>query len=185
MLSLVLALALTQAAEPTAPPASEPPLPAPTELPPEARLTPQPAPPPGPSMWTRSLLSTGAGMLGTGAALGISMLLIGQNPRFDPIFANAALGALLVTGAVFTVHEALGGRGEITLAFLACAVVTAGAAGLAIAIDPSRDVAPYVTSAIGAIPASIAAVIALEGTNPKPKRGVQLTVMPNGVSGTF
>lgn len=177
MLSLVLALALSQ---------SEPPLPPLTEPPPEARLVPQPEAPPPPSVLTRSLLSTGVGTLGGPAALGIAMLLVGSNPNFDAVFASAALAALLVTGGAFTLHEALGGRGEITLSFLACAVVMAGAAGIALAANPTREYAPYLTIGIGSLPAAAAAVLALEATSPAPrKRAIAITLTPTGVMGTF
>lgn len=166
MLSLLMALALSQA-----------------ELPPEARLIPPAAPPAPPSVVTRSLLATGGGALAGGASLGIALLLVGQNQRFDPTFATAALSALLITGVAFTIHEALGGRGEITLGFLLCAVVMAGAAGLAIAIDNTRELAPVLTMAIGSIPAAAAAVFGLEGTSPQARAKVQLT--PTGISGTF
>jgi hypothetical protein len=178
MLSLVLALALTQ---------SEPPLlPTPEEPPPEARLTPPPEAPPPPSPVTRSLLSAGGGTLGGPAALGIAMLLVGSNPRFDAVFASAALASLLITGVAFTIHQALGGRGEITLSFLACAALMAGAAGIALAANPQRDLAPYLTIGIGSIPAAIGATLALEGTSPAPrKRAIALTVTPVGVMGSF
>jgi len=166
MLSLFMALALSQA-----------------ELPPEARLTPTAAAPPPPSVVTRSLLATGGGALAGGASLGIALLLVGQNQRFDPTFATAALSALLITGVAFTVHEALGGRGEITLGFLLCAVVMAGAAGLAIAIDSTRELAPVLTMAIGSIPAAAAAVFGLEGTSPQARAKVR--VSPTGINGTF
>lgn len=180
MLSLVLALALSQSEPPLLPtdPMGEPP--------PEARLVPQPEPPPGPSVVTRSLLSTGGGSLGGPAALGIAMLLVGSNPRFDAVFASGALASLLITGVAFTLHQALGGRGEITLAFLACAALMAGAAGIALAANPTREYAPYLTIGIGSIPAAAAAVIALEGTSPAPrKRAIALSFTPTGVMGTF
>lgn len=168
MLSLILTLALSQA-----------------ELPPEARVTPQPQPRDPPSAVTRSLLATGGGALAGAASLGIAYLLIGQNERFDPTFATAALSSLLISGVAFTIHQALGGHGEIILSFLACAVVMAGAAGLAVAIDNSRSMAPILTVAIGSIPAAAAAVLVLEGTTPQSKSRVQVNVGPTGISGTF
>jgi hypothetical protein len=136
---------------------------------------------------TRSLLSGGGGALGGPAALAISMLLVGSNARLDPLFANAALASLLITGVAFTIHQALGGRGEITLSFLACAVAMAGAAGLAYAIDPERTVAPYLATAIGSLPAAAVAVLALEGTTPAPRQRarVALTFTGTGVAGRF
>jgi hypothetical protein len=168
MLSLVMALALSQAVP---------------ELPPEARVTPQPQAPAPPSVFTRSLLATGGGTLAGAASFGIAMLLVGQNQRFDPTFATAALSALLITGVAFTIHEALGGRGEITLGFLLCAVVMAGAAGLAFAIDDTHQLSPVLTMAIGSVPAAAAAVFGLEGTSPQARAKVQLT--PTGIRGTF
>lgn len=168
MLSLVLALALSQA-----------------EPPPEARLTPQPQPPAPPSAVTRSLLATGGGTLAGAASLGIALLLVGQNTRFDATFATAALSSLLITGVAFTIHQALGGRGEITLAFLACAVLMAGAAWLAVAIDNGHGLAPVLTMAIGSLPAAAGAVLALEGTTPQSKSRVQIALGPTGIRGSF
>jgi hypothetical protein len=169
MLALALTLALSQ-----------------SELP-EARVIPGPPEAIVPSVLTRSLLATSAGTLAGPVSLGIALLLVGQNERFDPTFATAALSSLLVTGAAFTIHQMLGGRGEITLGFLLCAAVMAGAGGLASAINPSRDVAPILVVAIGSLPAAAAAVLGLEGTSPqqKPKARLAMTFAPNGVSGTF
>lgn len=171
MLSLVLALALSQVE--------------PVEPPPETRLAPPVEAPAPPSVVTRTLLSTGGGALAGAAGLGIAMLLVGANPSFDSVFATAALSALLITGVSFTLHQALGGNGEITLAFLGCALLVAGAAGLALAINPTRDLAPYLLTAIGSIPAAAAAVIALEGTTPKAKPKPRVALAFNGVYGTF
>lgn len=176
MTSLVLMLALSQTGLlPDAQP----------EPPPEARLIPQPQAPEPPSVVTRSLLATGGGTLAGGAALGLSLLLVGQNANFDPTFATAALASLLITGVAFTIHEALGGRGEITLSFLLTAVMMAGAAVLATAIDASRPMAPILTAAIGSLPAAAAAVFGLEATSPKAKPRVAVSVGPTGISGTF
>jgi hypothetical protein len=171
MLSLALALALSQVE--------------PAEPPPETRLTPPAEAPAPPSVVTRTLLSTGGGALAGAAGLGIAMLLVGANPNFDAVFATAALSALLITGVSFTLHQALGGNGEITLAFLGCALLVAGATGLALAINPSRDIAPYLLTAIGSIPAAAGAVIALEGTTPQAKPKPRLAIAFNGVYGTF
>jgi hypothetical protein len=178
MVSLILALALAQ---------TEPPLvPTPEEPPPEARLIPPPEAPPPPSPVKRSLLSAGGGALGGPAALGIAMLLVGANPRFDSVFASGALASLLITGVAFTLHQALGGHGEITLSFLACAAIMAGSAAIALAANPGREIAPYLTIGIGSIPAAVAATLALEGTTPQPrKKAIALTVTPAGVMGTF
>lgn len=176
MTSLVLLLALSQTA----------PLPdALPELPPEARVTPQPRAPEPPSVVTRSLLATGGGTLAGGASLAIAILLVGSNPNFDPTFATAALSSLLITGVAFAIHEALGGRGEITLSFLLAAVVMAGAAGLAVAIEPNHNISPLLTAAIGSLPAAAAAVFGLEATSPKAKPRIAFAFGPTGVAGTF
>lgn len=180
MWSLVLALALSQTD--LRPPESAP---SPSELPPEARLTPQPEPPAPPSVFTRSVLATGAGTLAGGASLGIALLLVGGNVNFDPTFATAALASLLITGVAFTVHEALGGRGEITLSFLLSAVVMAGAAVLGTALDSERMMSAVLTAAIGSLPAAAAAVFGLEGTSPKVKSRVAVVFGPTGFRATF
>jgi hypothetical protein len=179
-LGLVLTLALAQVD-----PSPVDPVPAQNEPPPEARLTPPPPAPAGPSVLTRSLLSTGGGTLAGGAALGIGLLLVGGNPLFDPTFATAALSALLVTGVAFSIHAALGGKGEITLALLIASAVMAGAGLAATAITSDRLLAPVVVAAIGALPAAALATFGLEGTSPKPKTRVAISVAPNGVFATF
>ena len=176
MTSLVLLLALCQTG----------PLPdALPELPPEARVIPPPRAPEPPSVLTRSLLATGGSTLAGGASLAIAILLVGSNPNFDPTFATAALSSLMITGVAFAIHEALGGRGEITLSFLFAAVVMAGAAGLAVALEPSHNLSPILTAAIGSLPAAAAAVFGLEATSPKPKPRIAIGFGPTGVSGTF
>lgn len=179
-LSLVLVLALSQAD--LRPPDSAP---SPTELPPEARLTPRPPPPAPPSVFARSLLATGGGTLAGGASLGIALLLVGTNPNFDPTFATAALASLLITGVAFTIHEALGGRGEVTLSFLLTAVVMAGAAGIATALDSGRTMGPVLTAVIGSLPAAAAAVFGLEATSPKPRPTPAVVVTPTSFRATF
>lgn len=156
------------------------------ELPPEARLTPEPAPPQI-SVLNRSLLATGGGVVAGGAALGIAFVLVGQNANFDITFAAAGLSALMISGVAFTIHEVLGGRGEVTLGFLLGAAVMAGATAIAYAIDQRREVTPLLAVGIGAIPAAAAAVLGLEGTSPQAhtKPGVQITPGLNGFSGTF
>ncbi len=174
-LSLLLMLALSQ-----------------TVVPPEALPTspsqeeqPEPRPREPPSVFARSLLATGAGTLAGGASLGIALLLVGNNPNFDPTFATAALSSLMICGVAFAIHEALGGRGEITLSFLLTAIVMAGAAGLATALDGSRTYAPIITAAIGSLPAAAAAVFGLEATSPKPKNKVSFIFGPTGFSARF
>ena len=68
---------------------------------------------------------------------------------------------------------------------LAPIVMTALATGLALAINPSRDIAPYLLTAIGSIPAAAGAVIALEATTPQAKPRPRLALAFNGVYGTF
>jgi hypothetical protein len=177
MWSLALTLVLAQADAVPLPELPEPPR--------ELRVTPQAPAPTPPSVLTRSLAGTGLGALAGAASFGISYLLVGQNAAFDPTFSTAALGALLITGVAFTVHEALGGRGEITLGFLLCAVVMAGSAGLALAIDSSRTMAPILTVAIGSVPAAAAAVFGLEASTPQKRSRVQVAFAPNGLVGRF
>lgn len=180
-LSLVLMLAISQTD--LRPPE---PVPSPNELPPEARLTPQPPPPEPPSGVARSLLATGGGTLAGGASLGLALLLVGNNVNFDPTFATAALASLLITGVAFTIHEALGGRGEITLSFLLTAVVMAGAGALSAALmNGDRIMGPVLAAAMGSLPAAAAAVFGLEATSPKSKNRVAVTFGPTGFRATF
>ena len=177
-LSLVLLLALSQ-----------------NEVPPEALPT-QGAPAPArvaepkgkepPSMLTRSLVSGGAGAAAGGVSLGIALLLVGKNDNFDTTFAPAALASLMITGVTFALHEALGGHGEITLAFLLTAIVMAASGGISAAIaGGDRTLAPVLTAAIGSIPAAAAAVFALEVTSPRQKSKVALGLGPTGIYGRF
>lgn len=149
-----------------------------TGLPPE--LPPEPA-----SVLTRTLLGTGGGALAGAASLGIAVLLVGNNPNFDPTFATAALSSLLITGVAFAIHEALGGRGEITLALLFTSIVMASAGGIASAITGDRTLAPVLAAAIGSVPAAAAAMFGLEATSPKPKVRIALAFGPTGFSGRF
>jgi hypothetical protein len=167
MMPVVLALALAQ-----------------LEFPNENQAVATPGPPAAPVL-TRSLLAIGGGTLAAGAALGISALLVGANPGFDPTFANAALGAMLVAGVSFSVHQAMGGRGEVLLALLFSSVVMAGAAGLATAIDGGQPLTPILTTAIGALPAAAAAVLGLELSTPQPRTAVRVALGPGVVRGTF
>lgn len=169
MVSLALALLLSQA-----------------ELPPEARLPPPPPAGPQVSVVTRALLSGGGGVLAGGASLGIAYLLAGQNANFDLTFAAAGLSAIMISGVAYTIHEVLGGRGEITLGFLFSALAMAGAAAIAYAVNPERDIAPLLAVGIGTVPAAVATVLGLEGTSPNKKpSAVQVNVGPTGISGRF
>lgn len=165
--SLVLALAVAQ-----------------LQFPNENRAVATPEAPPT-SVVTRSFLATGGGALAAGAALGISALLVGQNAGFDPTFANAALGAMLVAGVTFSVHQAMGGRGEVLLALLISSAVMAGAAGLATALDGGLPLTPILTTAIGALPAAAGAVLGLELSTPEARPRVRLAFGPGVVQGTF
>lgn len=184
-LSLVLVLALSQTGQPldaappvplvpTGPDAAEPP-----PLPPQPPKEPMP-------VFTRSLIATGTGTLAGGVSLGIALLLVGSNMNFDPNFATAALASLMITGVAFALHEALGGRGEITLSFLLTTVVMAGTAALGSALaGGDRMLAPVLTAAIGSLPAAAAAVFGLEVTSPKPKTRVSLSFTPTGFIARF
>jgi hypothetical protein len=178
-LSLVLLLALSQT---EVPPEA---LPVPGEQVPAARPE-EPKVKEPPSVVTRSLLAGGAGTLAGGVSLGIGLLLVGSNPNFDATFATAALASLMITGVVFALHEALGGRGEITLSFLLTAIVMAGAGALGAAIgNGDRLLAPVLCAAIGSLPAAAAAVFGLEATSPKPKSRIAIAFGPTGFRGTF
>ncbi len=184
-LSLVVLLALSQTGQP---PAAVPPVPVVPVAPGEAQppTAPEPAPREPPSVLTRSLLATGGGTLAGGVSLGIALLLVGNNPNFDPTFATAALASLMITGVAFAIHEAMGGRGEITLSFLLTALVMAGAGGLGAAIgNGDRVLAPVLAAAIGSLPAAAAAVFGLEATSPRPKAKVAVAFGPTGFYGTF
>ena len=182
-LSLVVLLALSQTGQP---PADVPPVPVVPVAPGEDQPPAAPEPRAPPSVLTRSLLATGAGTLAGGVSLGIALLLVGNNPNFDPTFATAALASLMITGVAFAIHEAMGGRGEITLSFLLTAIVMAGAGGLGAAIgNGDRVLAPVLAAAIGSLPAAAAAVFGLEATSPKPKARVAVAFGPTGFYGTF
>ena len=171
MVSLALALLVSQ-----------------VELPPEARVTPSEPERPQVSVVTRALLSGGGGVLAGGASLGIAYLLAGQNAGFDITFAAAGLSAIMISGVAYTIHEVLGGRGEITLGFLFSALAMAGATAIAYAVNPQRDIAPILAVGIGTVPAAVVAVLGLEGTSPTPKKTpapVQVAVGPTFISGRF
>lgn len=167
-LALVLAIALGQA-----------------DLPNEARLTPNPPPPPPPSTVARILLAGAGATLASGASLGVTLLLLEPNPRLDATFATAALSTLLVTGAAFAIHQALGGHGEISLSFLFTAIIVAGTAGIVAAVPHDTRLTPFFITAVGAIPAAAAAVLGLELTNPQASHRVSATVGPTGLRMTF
>ncbi|PZR15028.1 MAG: hypothetical protein DI536_09635 [Archangium gephyra] len=182
MLTLALVLALGQVEPPPPMPLPEP------EPPPESTYVPPAPTKPPPSPELRIGLGIGGGTLAGGAGLGIALLLTGQNSAFEPTFATAALSALLVAGVAFSIHQALGGNGEIILAFLGSAAMMGVAAGIAVAVDPGQPVGAILVAAAGSLPAAGAAVTLLELTTPnaKPKTGtVSFNLAPNGVYGTF
>ncbi len=185
-LSLVLLLALSQTGQPPADVPAVPVIPVGPGSEAQPPAVPEPEPRAPPSVLARSLLATGGGTLAGGVSLGIALLLVGNNPNFDPTFATAALASLMITGVAFAIHEALGGRGEITLSFLLTAIVMAGAGGLSAAIgNGDRVLAPVLAAAIGSLPAAAAAVFGLEATSPKPKTKVSVAFGPTGFYATF
>jgi hypothetical protein len=162
VLALVLAVSLSQA-----------------EPPPETRAYP-PRPQVEVSVAVRVALGLAAGVLGAAAGLGLSLAVASGNPQLDVSFSTAALAALLVTGGVFTVHEALGGRGEVTLALALCLASFAVAGVVAQRLDGTAPLTPILVASLGALPASGLAVLGLELTSP-PRRGVSVLVGPGGL----
>lgn len=167
MLSVCLAIALSQAAPPDAP--TEPVL-----TPAVAPADPQPLPtqpPPDSRKWPRILLTGGAGVAGAGVALGAMLFFSDVRTRvnssggsFDTIFSTGALSGVLVAGLGLAVHQALGGRGEAALAGLAsvaCTLLTALAVGSA-QVDQTTGM--IMVAAIGALPAAISVTAILEAT---------------------
>ncbi len=175
MLALVLVLSLGQVDQPLEPPP-------PPDSP--AALTP-PRPYKPPDVAQRSVLSGLAGIAGAGAALGLTLAFAQGNAQFDTKFSTAALGAILVTGGAFTVHEMLGGRGEITLALLGAIVGMGLGALVANLVDQSVPLVPILTAVIGSVPAAALTVLSLEGTTPLPRAPVRVAMVPNGVLVTF
>ncbi len=163
MLALVLAAALAQA-----------------EPPPEPRAAPPP-PPVSSTLGFRIGLSAAGGVVGAAAGLGVTLLLVSGNPALDSRFATAAMCALLVSGGVFSVHQVLGGRGEVALAILAGVLSYAAAAGVVAAIDASTvPLGPILLAAIGLVPAAGLSILGLETTSPD-KRRAELFVAPTGL----
>jgi peptidoglycan/LPS O-acetylase OafA/YrhL len=176
MLALLLALSLGQIDQPLEPP------PPPEQQP---ALSPPRAPPP-PNVAQRSVFAGLAGIAGAGAALGLSLAFAQGNAQLDTRFSTAALGALLVAGGAFTVHEMLGGRGEITLALLAAIVGMGLGALVANLVDHSVPLVPILTAVIGAVPAAALTVLSLEGTTPMARQSpVRVAMVPNGVLVAF
>jgi hypothetical protein len=137
--------------------------------------------PQGPSRFSRAAASTGGGVLGGVAALGISLGIGLSNPGLDLSFANAALAAIMIAGVSFTVQHAMGGHGEVifalfgAIAMVACATLAAQA----IAGGSPVDVA-WITTAIGSIPASVASVALLELSSPE-KSSISMSAGPGSL----
>ncbi len=114
-------------------------------------------------------LSALAGVGGGAAALGLSIAFstcFGScAPKFDATFTNAALGGLLIAGVTFAVHQILGGGGEVTLPMLAALALMAGASVVGNLVDPGTPNAQLISSAIGVVPAAVAAALILEATS--------------------
>jgi len=163
MLALVLFLSVSQVAPPT----------------------PQPQPGDTATVATRAAWSGAAGLVGAGAGLGISLLFSFANPSFDAKFATSALSALLIAAAVVTVHEALGGRGEIVFAIVCSLGIMALSGVLAEAMDGGVPKTPILIAAMGAVPASALSVLVLEASSPKPKSKVQVLATAGGLVVTF
>jgi hypothetical protein len=162
MLALALALALSQ-----------------VELPPEATATPAPQRL-AVSVPMRATLSVLAGVVGAAAGLGLSLALVGGNPLLDVKFATAAMCALLTVGGVFTVHQLLGGRGEVALAVVVGLAAFAFAALGANAIDGTVPLGPILIASLGGLPAAGLVMLSLEGTSPR-ERKVELLAAPTGL----
>ena len=163
MLGMLLVVTLTQLELPPEPP----------EAPPQPEVV-------APSLAKRISLESAGAIVGTGAALGISLAFTLSNTYLDAKFANAALGALLMTGGAFAIHELLGGRGEITLVLLTSIVTMAASALIANAIDPTVPMGAILASAIAVIPGAALATIALEVTTPKVRPPLRLAMTGNG-----
>lgn len=133
-----------------------------------------------PSLVNRAIFSGLGGLAGSGAGLGLTLAITGTGRTLDTTFANAMLSALLITGVAFTVHETMGGRGEVMLALLSSLVVMGSAAIAAQAIDRTVPAAPILTTLIGTVPAAALSVLALEGTSTRVRGRVQVAVSPSG-----
>jgi hypothetical protein len=108
--------------------------PLPPDVPPESRVDPPP-PAVADNVVRRGVFERLGSILGTWARSASFGPSPRQNPQLDAKFANAALGALLMTGGAFAVHELLGGRGEITLVLLTSIAVAGLSARVANTIN--------------------------------------------------
>ena len=180
MVSLLLALCLSQA-PPTPPPEpllpSDAPMVEPTLEPGALPALPIHSPPPPDQPVRRVLLSSAAGVGGAAVALGLSLAVstcfFTCASKFDVGFANAALGALLITGAGFAVHQLLGGGGEITLPLLASLAIMFSASFVGPVIDARTPQQELFTSAIGALPAAVAVALILDATSSMGSKGTR------------
>ncbi len=176
MLSLCLAVVLTQA--PTGQGEGLP-ADAPVAVP-SPSLVPGPEPvPASPSAvrqndarsTTRILLTGGAALAGSGAALGIVYAFTGIRERiassgakFDAVFGTAALGAIMVAGVGLAVHQAMGGKGEAALAMLAsvaCMLTTMLVVNALPLDDLGRSIA---VASIGGVTGAVSVTAILEAT---------------------
>ncbi len=154
--------------------------PVPSELP---SAVPTPVPrqrPPEPSRMGRAWAEAGAGVLGAAASLGAVEAMLAANNRLDGSFTNVGLGAIMVAGVAFTVHNALGGRGEVLFALLGSLTMMAGAFACAQAIDPTGRDVTWLTTAIGAAPAALGAMGMLELSSPS-NPSVKIAMGPGSV----
>lgn len=165
MLFTILVLTLTQTA---AAPPSDAPIESdltPYELPRPLNVR---APPPPDYPVRRFLLTTAGGLGGAAAGLGLSLALTSCFttcvPKFDVSFANTALSGLLIAGVGFAVHQALGGRGEVTLPTLASLAIMVAASLVAPAVNPGTPQVQMLTTAFGALPAAAAVALILDAT---------------------
>jgi hypothetical protein len=151
-------------------PVSDVPVAAPSLAPDEL---PQPLPihksPPPDRPVRRALLTTAAGVGGAAVALGLSLAIstcfFSCQPKFDVNFANAALGAMLVTGAGFAVHQLTGGGGEVILPLLAATALMFAASFVGPVIDSRTPQQEVFTTVIGALPAAVAVALILDATS--------------------
>jgi peptidoglycan/LPS O-acetylase OafA/YrhL len=134
----------------------------------------------------RVFLSTGAGVLGSGAGLGIALAFSLPNPTFDSKFATSALCALLVAGGAFLVHQAMRGQGEVMFGLLGSIVAMVAATFVANAIDQTVPTGPILTAAIGALPGAALAVLGLELSSTNRRRApVKVSFAPTSVVVAF
>lgn len=187
MLALALALVVSQPeqATPAATDApAQPALPAWVTPPPAPGAEPEAAPPrvsSAPPSVTGRLAFTGLGAIaGSAAGLGVTLLLTNSGSSVDTVFSTAMLSALLLTGVGFTVHQSMGGQGEVMLALLGAAVTMGVSGAAAHAIDGTTPAGPILTTVIGTVPAAALAVLSLELTSRDRRVRTALVPLPSG-----